>query len=365
MGITPVLITAPTANNLLRGEAKVYADYGLPTQILLGVLSGGTEVNVEREIVPVDFDGAYGNVLDSDGLPLVRYTKCIPRMILNMLYLKYFNRKIISKCESDGTWESKDWAGTGGTYAAETTYYNSGKQSSKMTADTTAYGIHEVFATAKDLTVFDNSETSTTSDYIGFAIYISTQDLTDLGTSDLRIAFHMDAELTETNYYYYDVEAGDLTANQWTAFKILKSAFTEAGTGSWAAVTGVSLKLNGAPDAEVICYIDSISLIQAQTKSSFLPINAGNMSYTDETTYRLIVPEIAITEDDYLDNLTLISEKKDGKMWKAVIRNAYNDGDLTSAFEEFKQVVPSSQFTGHYLRGKETTPPIEFYEYTA
>lgn len=363
MGITPVVVTAPQANDLLRGEFKVYADYGLPTQLLLGVCNGGGEVNIERVFAPVEFDGAYGNVLDSDGVPLGQFTRIVPKMILNMLYLKYFNRKIISDCESDGTWESKDWAATGGTYAAETTIVNSGDQSAKMTASTSQHGIHEVFASTKDLTAFNNSEASGTGDYIGFAIYIATQDKTDMGSADLRLTLHNDAELTETNGYYYDIAKTALTAGKWTTFKIAKSAFTQMGTGSWATITGISLKLDAAPDAEVVCYIDSISLIQNQSKSSSLPINAGNFGYTDQTTYRLIVPEIAITEDDYLENLTLLSEKKDGYGWKAVIKNVFNDGELMNAFEEFKPVLSASTYTGHYKRGAETTIPIEFYEY--
>lgn len=365
MSIVPVAVQAPQANDLLRGEFKVYADYGLPTQLLLGVCNGGGEVSIDRNFVPVEFDGAYGNVLDSDGVPLGQFSSIVPKFILNMLYLKYFNRKIISDCESDGTWESNDWSATGGTYAAETTIKNSGYQSAKMTADTSQYGIHEVFASSKNLTAFDNSEASTTSDYIGFAIYITTQDLTDLGSADLRISLHCDSEGTETNLYYYDVAASALTANQWNTFKIAKSAFTESGTGDWSAITGISMKLDAAPSAEVVAYIDSISLIQNQTKSSSLPINAGNFGYTDQTTYRLIVPEIAITEDDYLDNLTIITEKKDGKMWKVVLRNAFNDGELMNAFEEFKNVVSNSTYTGHYKRNEETTVPIEIYEYVA
>ena len=355
--------TIPVANDVILGEFKAYANYGLSTQLLLGSTRGGAKLEIDRKINEIKIDGAYGYQLDSAGIPLVRYESLIATLTLEQLFLKYFNRKIISDCESTGLWESKDWAGTGGTYTAETTIVAAGYQSAKMTADTTVHGIHEVFAASKNLALFDNSEVSTTSDYIGFSIYLASQDLTDLGTAVLRITFHGDIEGTLTNYYYYDVTVAMLTAGYWNDFEILKSAFTGAGSPNWNAIKGVSMSVVGSLSAEVIAYIDDICLIQAQTNSSIVPVNGGGFDYTDQTSYREFTQSLEILESDYYENITLVGQRHDGKMLKIVLGQCLNDGKLELALEEKDEVVNSTQFTSHYKKTAGTTPPIEIYEY--
>src|SRR6056297_2443136 len=102
MSINAVTPTIPVANDVIMGEFKAYANYGLPTQTLLGATRDGCKVDIERTI----------KELDIDGVPIVRYEKLIGRITLNNLYLKYFNRKVISDCESDGTWENSNWGAT-------------------------------------------------------------------------------------------------------------------------------------------------------------------------------------------------------------------------------------------------------------
>jgi len=200
MPIGVVTPTVPVANDIILGEFKAYVNYGLPTELLLGSTRGGCKIDIDRAIKELKFDGAYGPTLDSNGVPLVRYENFIVKITLQQLFLKYFNRKVVSDMESNGLWESKDWADTGGTYASETTIVNSGLQSAKCTGDTQNYGIKEVFASSKDLTVFDNSIVSGTDDYIGFAIYITSANKTALGSSaKIRLSIHKDADETETN----------------------------------------------------------------------------------------------------------------------------------------------------------------------
>jgi len=365
MAIGVATPTIPVANDIILGEFNVYLNYNLPTELLLGATRGGCKVDIERNIHTIKADGLYGPQLDTNGVPLVRYDTLIGRIKIEQLYLKYFNRKIISDCESDGAWASKDWDDTGGAYTAETTIVNSGDQSAKCTAGTTVHGIHEVFTADKDLTVFDNAETSTTSDYIGFSIYITTAELADLGTSDIRIIFHNDAFSTLTNYKYYDVEASALNADEWTSFKVLKSAFSTTGSGLWTGVKGVSVVLNGAPSAETVFYIDSIELIQAQTNSAIVGLNGANFDYTNETTYRLIKPDLELTKDDYIENVTLVGQRLDGKKVKIVLLNALNDGNIDLALEEKNELVNSAEFVGHYKAGAGTTCPIELFEYVS
>jgi hypothetical protein len=359
--------TIPDANDVILGEYKVYANYGTPTELLIGSTQGGCKVSIDKSIKPVKCDGQYSEYyLDSNGVPLVRVDQMNASIALQQLYLKYIHDKVISNCESTDTgWASSSWDGTGGTYAAETSIKNRGLQSAKMTADTSGYGIHNVFSASKDLTVFANGETSAVGDYIGFAVYISTQDLTDLSTADLRVCVHKDAYLTDTNYYYYDVEASALTANQWTTFKVAKSSFTQEGSASWSAVTGISVKLSSAPGAEVVAYFDDFRLIHNQTNSIVLPTGGGNFEYVDHSTYRDWTMDLEIEDEDYYENITLVGQKFDGKMFKIILSNCYCDSNLSLAFQEKKEIVDGVTFSAHYDRTLGTTFPLKMREYTS
>jgi hypothetical protein len=361
-----VATTIPVANDIIMGEFKAYANYGLNTQTLLGATRDGCKVDIERVIEEIKYDGAYGPTLDSNGIPLVRYKKLVGKCTVNNLCLKFFNRKKVSDMESDGLWESGDWAATGGTYAAETTIVKEGDQAAKCTADTINYGIKEVFASAKDLEAFDNSEVSSTADFIAWSMYMTTAQLAAMGASSrIRLSIHKDADETETNLFYYDVAAADLTADMWTNFKIAKSGFTESGTADWGAVTGVSFKFAIAPTSETSFIVDALDLIKDTNLSSIVPINGGGFNYTDETTYREFKANLEITLNDYLENFTLVGQKLDGKKVKIVLKNCLNDGKITLALEEKDEVVNETQFTGHYKASAGLTPPIELYEYVA
>jgi len=366
MSIVAVETTMPVANDVILGEFKSYINYGLPTQTLIGATRDGCKVDIERTIKEIAFDGAYGPTLDSDDVPLVRYESLMGKITLNNLYLKYFTKKTISDCEAtDSTWVSKDWSGTGGTYAAETTIINSGDQSAHCTmlAATPLEGIKDVFASSKDLTIFDNAEVSDTADAIGWAIYITTQDLTDLGTADIRFTLHCDANLTEDNLYYYDVAVSDLTADTWTTFKKLKSSFTETGTGDWSTITGISFKCDASTADVTEFYVDSIDLIQTHSDSSPIGINGSGFDYTNETTYKEFTASLEVADADYLENVTLIGQRMDGKTVKIVLKNALNDGNISLALEDKDEVVQETQYTGHYKYGSGLVCPIELYEY--
>lgn len=360
--VTP---TVPSANDIVLGECALYGNYELPTQIALGALQGGVKCQLVRKIEDIKFDGAYGGQLDANGVPLKRYREFGVKLSVETLCLKYFNNKIISDCEVNGTWEAKDWTGGGGTYAAETSIVLAGTQSAKCIADTTLYGIHEVFATPKDLTVFDNAEVSSTADYIAFAIYITAQDLTDLGTSKIRLGIHKDIEGTATNLYYYDVLASALVAG-WNTFKIAKTSFTQTGTASWSAVTGISFQLVGAPSAEVTFYVDAISLLQNQTKSAILPLNGLSFfSMTDEGDYRKIVGNLDANEDYMYENVAVVGKKHDGKNFIIIVKNVANDGKIERALKEKTEVVSGTEFVGHYTANSPLSTPILIRDYDA
>lgn len=350
----------PVANDVGLGECKIYGNYELPDQHIIGATRGGVKATIERTIREMGYDGSYG---PTKGLR--RYDKFVAKVELQSLCLKYQVQNSISDMESDGSWESQDWGQTGGTYTAETTTVLQGDQSAKCTADTINHGIHEVFSASKDLTAFDNGETSDTSDYIGFSIYIASQDITDLNSGNIEIAFHMDAEGTETNLYKYDVAYSALTADKWNTFKVLKSSFTEVGTGDWSAVTGVSFKLDTAPSAEVIFYVDEITMIQATStlRSSLFPAFRGGMNVTDETTYYKLLPTLEIASADYYENIAIVGQKLDGKAFILILKNCLNDGAISLGINEKDEVVNTTTFAAHFKRAAKTTVPLKIRDY--
>jgi len=360
--VTPVV---PVANDIVLGEVKLYANYECPDAFELGALEGGIKLDIQRKIDEIKFDGGYGMYLDSAGIPLRRYNEFNVKVTAESLVLKYENNKIISNCETTDTgWAAKDWAATGGTYTAETTLKLKGDQSAKCVASTTLYGIHNAFVTPQNLTVFDNGETAATSDYIAFGIYITSGEITNLGTSKIRLNVHKDAVPTVTNLYYYDVVASALVAG-WNVFKIAKSSFTQTGTASWSAVTGISFQLIGAPSGTTTFYVDAISLLQVVTKGTMLPINGANLTMTDQTTYKSIVGDLEITDADYFENIAIVGQKHDGKQFIVIVRDVYNDGAINLALKEKTQVVNGTEFTGHFKAGSPTTCPISIRDYTS
>lgn len=360
---TPVI---PVANDIITGEFKAYLNFGLPTETLLGATSGGCKVDIDRKIRAVKSDGVYGYQLDSNGVPLVRYDALDVTITLKQLYLKFFHNKVISNCESNGAWESGDWDETGGTYAAETTIVLEGDQAAKCTGDTQNHGIHEVFSTPKNLNVFDNGETSGDSDKICFGLYITSANLAKLSSCNLGIYFANDVEGTLTNYLVTQIGQSSLVADKWNAIKIAKSDFSAAGSGAWNAVTGISFGfVGGNPVSSCTFIIDSISLLHNQDVSAPVPVNGGGCTYTNETTYRQYRPTLEITANDYVENLTLVGQRLDGKMIKMILKDCLNDGKISKALQEKNEVIDDTQFSGHYKSSKATTPPFVIREYVS
>jgi hypothetical protein len=357
--------TVPDVGDIILGDAKLVANKNMPDEFELGALSGGVKLNIARKFEDIKFDGAYGHQLDSDGVPLRRIMEFVTKLTAEMLTIRYQNKKIISNCESDDTWQSGDWAEGGGTYAAETTIVLEGNQSAKCTADTTVYGIHNPFASSNNLAVFDNSEVSSTSDYICFAIYIDTTNAGKLNTDGIKILFHKDAELTKTNYWYYDISKATFAVNGWNVFKIAKSSFTAAGSAAdWTAITGVSFELNGAPSGSLSFYVDDITLVQAQTKGTIVPLNgAANFSMTDEGDYKSIVGDLEITDTDYYNNVALVGTKMDGKEFIAILYNVAHNEEIDLALKEKDNIVNSVELVAHFDRSTPATTPFEIRNY--
>ena len=357
--ITPVV---PISNDIVLGEARLYANFDMPTETELGSLQGGIKLSISRKIRDIEYDGAYGPTIDENGVPLLRYDEFIVKLTAQTLGLKYINDKIISNCESSDTWESKDWSGSGGTYAAETTIKLKGDQSSKCTADTTEYGIHSVFASSIDLTELENGETSLDSDYICFAIYMTTAEIAKLDTG-IKILFHNDIEGTKTNYMYYAISKASLS-NGWNSFKVAKSAFTAATSGAWSGVTGVSFEFDGSPSSSATFYVDAISLMQATQNSYALPVNGLSfLKMTDEGTYKKIIGDLTANYDYMYDNIAVVGQKHDGKQFIIILYDVGNDGSIDLALKEKSEVVNNTEFVGYYRQGSPTTTPIKIREY--
>lgn len=356
MSIGVETIIAPDQDDIILANGKVYANYGCPDETIIGATRGGS-FNVKRTIKAIDFDGALGKVKG-----FVRKTEIIPSLKINFLSLRYLNKKEISYINSADAvaWASKDWDDTGGTYTAETTLFQHDDRSAKITASVTKHGIHKTFATAIDLTEFDNLETSTVADYICFAIYITTAEIAKLSPAILRFVLPCDVFGTLTNYYHYDVDHEDLV-DGWNVFKVAKTAFTEVGTGDWSAITGVALHTEGTPTAEYDAYIDNVFLLHNITKSANVPVSGGAFDLTQETTYRKILERANIENGDYLENVAWIGNTQGGKAVKIIINNALSDENLSNEIAKQNEFVSEVTYTGHYLKGSMDIVPYELY----
>lgn len=358
MSVGVELIKAPEQSDVILATGKLYANYGCPDVLELGATRGGT-FSVDRVLKAIEFDGAMGKVKG-----FVRKTEIVPKLKFNTLALRYFNKKEISYINSldSVAWASKDWANTGGTYTAESTLFQHEDMSAKITSNTDNYGIHKAFSSSVDLTEFDNAESSTVADYICFAIYITTAEIAKLNPASLRFVLSCDSFGTLTNYYYYDVAYGDL-ANGWNVFKVAKSAFTEVGTGDWSAITGVALHTEGSPTSEYDAYIDNVFLLQNISKSAMVPVNSGGYTLTQEATYRKIIENANIENENYLDNVAWVGNTHDGKAVKIIVKNALADENTSAAFEKQAEIANETNWTGHFLKGAMTTVPYEIHIY--
>lgn len=363
---------AVDGSGTVMSECYLYGNWGLPEKKELGIIKGKCKTDIERLITTHMSNGHYGMVLDPDGVPLVSTDKITGKISADLVALKAENKKRLNWCEdptntTDSIWENNDWGGNGGTYAEESTLVNNGLKSAKMTANADTYGIHTVFSSAKDFTVLDNGETSVEGDYIGYSIYITAQDLTDLNEASLRLYFHNDDEGTLTNAYYKDIAVSALEADSWNNFLTAKSLFTQVASGAWTGVKGISLVIAGTPSAEVIAYIDAISLIQANTQSEILPVNGGyGITCTDETTYYKLIGRTNIENDEYYHNVAVITSTHDGLPIVIVFDNSLivNDLELTMTGNR-EEVVTPMEFVPHYGDEKEDEVPIKFYFYTS
>lgn len=354
----------PTYKDIALGECKVYGNWNLPNQHYIGALKGSSKTTIQRDIKEIKFEGAYGPVKG-----LRRLNTMTGEVTLSNLGLKYLNEKTISNMEEDNEWVNNDWGGNAGVVASDSSIVNKGLYSSKATiaVGTGASGIHKVFDSSLDLTVFNNSITSDGDDFIGFAIYMTTQDKTDLSTATIRVSLHMDSEGTKTNFYSYDIVAGDITANEWSTFKIAKSSFTENGTGDWSAVTGASIEIvdSSIPSGEVVLYFDNVTLIEDQELSTIVSTKGtgGEFSYVVQGDYRKFTPSLEIADNDYYENIAIITRKFSGELFIDVYEKVYNDGNLSLALEEKDEAVNGTTFTGHYVGTDVTKVPFYFREY--
>lgn len=356
----------PTTDEILLGDYKLYGNFGLPTQFILGYINESFKLTITREFKQIKVNGAFCNTLDANGIPMIRILRLVPMITIESLALRYINNNIITGAESTDNWESGNWAGGDGAYTAETSIVQTGAQSAKLTGDADGEGIHEVFSSSKDLTTFSNGISGTVDDKICFAIYVTTSELAKLNTG-LTLKIHCDSEGTETNYYYYDIAKTSLTADAWANFTPARDDFTSAGGGAedWATVTGISLVFDGLPTSEAVVYIDSVSLLQDSTQSAMISVSGsgGKFTYTDEGTYKEFTPYLPIPDSAYLDNIGLVGQSHSGKRLDIILENALDDGSINIAIQEKTEVVNSVQFTGHYRRTAPTTVPLEFRHY--
>jgi hypothetical protein len=99
-------------------------------------------------------------------------------------------------------------------------------------------------------------------------------------------------------------------------------------------------------------------------KIDYLTLTDGvNADYSDEGDYKEVTFRINLEDTDYLDNVTFVGNKLDGKACVIKIENVLNDGNIELEHKEKDELVSEMMYTGHYLRTALTTPPFEIHEY--
>lgn len=199
------------------------------------------------------------------------------QFVLNELH-KYKHTTIISSIKD--SWASESWdTGDGGTKSNDTSNYILNGKSVKMTGDAQWDGIH--VEKSLDLTTHADGYTAGADDLITFFAYITSQDLTDLGSARLAIGFYNDVLGTVTNYYWARFD-DQLKAGK-NIIKLKKSDFTSQGAPDWSTLRGIDIYLyNAAPDAETNVSIDML-LLHGQEYKDFV-VKTSNESVSNDST---------------------------------------------------------------------------------
>jgi hypothetical protein len=194
---------------------------------------------------------------------LMAYDECFA---MDLQYYYQRNIKQIATFESTEGWVNNGWTGGAGTVANDTTNYKVGSQGIVFTSSAIFGGGHLV--SNLNLAVFNDNSASATTDYICFAIYITTANKNNLHNDGLRLKFSCDPYLTNTNGYKYVISKASLTADAWTFFSVAKSAFSSYGTPSWATITGIEFGLENTPGGSVAYTVDCMQLIRKDPSSA-------------------------------------------------------------------------------------------------
>jgi hypothetical protein len=75
--------------------------------------------------------------------------------------------------------------------------------------------------------------------------------------------------------------------------------------------------------------------------------------------YDVVTENIDLASGDYLTNIAFVGENAAGEDIVIIVKNALGDGNIELAIEDKKEVVPETQFTGHYASDALTTVPYE------
>lgn len=141
------------------------------------------------------------------------------------------NTKAIRSMETTETWTA-----TTGTAAVDTTNFKEGTQGEKLTPTANIGTIKSTFAT-KDLTVFNDNTSSSTSDLIEFWVYAELKakfgvlyvKLYSTATND-TIRFHKTIDMTSF-------------VNGWNKVSDAKSTYTTVGAALWTDIQGVEIQI--------------------------------------------------------------------------------------------------------------------------
>jgi hypothetical protein len=240
----------------------------------------------------------------------------------------YFTRNVVDiACYTTDytSWADKRWDNyADGTHSDDATNFKTDAQSIGMTTETpaaTGDGIHIDFADM-DLAHFADGDTSTTADYICFAIYTTTQDIADMADANaLRLSIHCDARTTISNRYYTVIDDAALS-NGWNYIKVAKSAFTTVGSPSWGTITGVAFFAGSGGDGQINeTSIDNIQMVRKD------PVSVKPNSFQRELT-----EGVWIDEWEQVGNHNFIIANESGELSAFGLENASEASGLVSSY---------------------------------
>ena len=240
---------------------------------------GGTDVDV------VDTDSTI--TISTTGSNTVEPIP-IPQSLVTMYQRNV--KQIITLAENAGFYDSSTFSASG-THSHNTTIYKVDTVSIGITGTGNLHGINNPSFSAKDLTHFPNGDTSTTANYITFALYIDNTSLTNLASAGF--AWEFGNYTWPTGRAVGTIKSSTVAkaalAAGWNFIAQAKSAYGESA--DWTGMKNFTFHLNAAPSGSVTALLSNFQMIRKDSidtrPNPFWP--AGQLRWNETATAGLTI----------------------------------------------------------------------------